>query len=209
MLVFHNLFPIVFAVFGEQDVLFFSSLILLAFLLIVAAFFGGAWIRKNTIAVSPYTGSPLRKAENLPYFSAKQILQFVFNKHEYDNRLFELKNASICRDTGRIFQDSVTWYDTVNVDWNFLQKRFPGNYVSWGSLSDHQKKALQEVHDTFEGYQTEFSSPQPSPRAVEPEYVFKKPGPLYVDMDTKVLLGWQVVPGTEFEVLVIQRPKKK
>ena len=34
-----------------------------------------------------------------------------------------------------------------------------------------------------------------------------RPGPLYVDIETKVLLGWKVVPGTDLEVLIVQKPK--
>jgi methionyl-tRNA synthetase len=40
-------------------------------------------------------------------------------------------------------------------------------------------------------------SASPSPRAIESEFAYTKPGPLYVDINTNILLGWQVVPGTE------------
>jgi hypothetical protein len=95
------------------------------------------------------------------------------------------------------------------VDWNFLQKRYPGKYVSWGSLTEDQKKEVREQHVSLEGFQTEFSCPEPMPRAIEPKYAFIKPGPLYVDIDHKVLLGWKEVPGTEMEVLIVQKPKPK
>jgi hypothetical protein len=88
-----------------------------------------------------------------------------------------------------------------------LHKRYPGNYVSWGSLTSEQQKVIMESHHLFEGYQNEFSCPIPSPRLIEPEYSFTKPGPLYVDVDTKVLLGWKCVPDTEFEVLIVTKPR--
>jgi len=96
--------------------------------------------------------------------------------------------------------------DTVKVDWTFLQKRYPGIWVSWGSLNSDQQRAISDAHESLEGFQTEVSSPSPAPRAIEPEYAYTKPGPLYVDIQTKVLLGWKVVPGTELEVLIVQKP---
>jgi hypothetical protein len=94
------------------------------------------------------------------------------------------------------------------VDWTFLQKRYPGHWVSWGSLSKEQQEAIRDVHESLGKFQTQESSPTPAPRAVEPEYAYTKPGPLYVDLETKILLGWQVVPGTDFEVLIVQKPIK-
>lgn len=192
----------------SADVIFFGVMLLLFFLVVVGSFFLTAWIRKRSVAVSPYSGFPLRRASDLPFESAKKILLFLYNKKEYDNRVFDIKKASFCRETGRIFQDSVSFFDTIHVDWNFLQKRHKGNYVSWGSLSLAQQMMIRENHDSLEEFQTEYSSPTPSPRGIEKEYALSKPGPLYVDIDTKMLLGWQIVPDTEFEVLIIQREKQ-
>ena len=129
--------------------------------------------------------------------------------HEYDNKFFDLNKAAICRTTGRIFPDSVTWYGAVEVDWNFLQKRYRGEYVSWGSLTEEQKTIIKERHLSLEGFQTKFSSPNPSPRFIEPEYAYTIPGPLYVDIRTGILLGWKCVPDTELEVLIVQKPFEK
>lgn len=127
--------------------------------------------------------------------------------HQYDNPMFDFDKAALCRETGRIFPNSVTWYGTIKVDWTFLQKRYPGNYVSWGSLSDYQKEIVRSSHHTLEGFQTEYSSPQPAPSKIESFYAMTIPGPLYVDLDTNVLLGWKSVPLTDLEVLVVQKPK--
>lgn len=129
--------------------------------------------------------------------------------HEYDNGLFDLSRAAICRTTGRIFPDSVTWHGSIRVDWNFLQKRYPGEYVSWGSLTQEQKTIIKEKHLSLEGFQTEFSSPKSSPRLIEPQYAYASPGPLYVDIRTGILLGWKCVPDTELEVLIVQKPFEK
>jgi hypothetical protein len=185
-----------------------GAIILVSFALLVLAFWlGWRWTQRSH-SVSPYTGLPLRRMTSISYYSAERILRFLHDLHQYDNRIFKLSRAAFCRETGRIFQDCVTWYDTINVDWTFLQKRYPGHYVSWGSLSKELQDSIREAHGSLEGFQTEYSSPTPSPRAVEPEYAYTKPGPLYVDPVTKVLLGWKVVPGTEFEVLIVQKPIK-
>lgn len=185
-----------------------ATLILLSFILLFGLFWVGWRLTRRSHSVSPYTGIPLRRLTEVSYFSAEKILKYLFNLKQYDNRIFKLRRASFCRETGRIFQDSVTWYDTINVDWTFLQKRYPGNYVSWGSLSKELQDSIREAHGTIEGFQTEMSSPNPSPRAIEPDYAYTKPGPLYVDIETGVLLGWKEIPGTEFEVLIVQKPVK-
>lgn len=92
------------------------------------------------------------------------------------------------------------------MDWRFIQKRFPGVFVSWGSLSDSQKDSIYSLHESLEGFQTLRSSANPSPKHVEKEFVLEKPGPLYVDLDAAVLVGWQQIPETELEVLIVQKP---
>lgn len=121
--------------------------------------------------------------------------------------MFDFRKASFCRETGRIFQNTINWMDIIHVDWNYLQSRFPGQFVSWGSLSRDQQAEIREAHESLEGFQIRFSSKRPAPINVEAEFALMKPGPLYVDISTKVLLGWKEVPGTELEVLIVQRPK--
>lgn len=182
--------------------------IFLCLAILVGVFWFGYWMSQRSRGVSPYTGVPLRRTRELAYYSSERILRYLHDYHQYDNRIFKLSRAAFCRETGRIFQDCVTWYDAVRVDWSFLQKRYPGHYVSFGSLNTAQLEAIRNAHDTLEGFQTDMSSPTPSPRGVEPEYAYTKPGPLYVDLETKVLLGWKIVPGTELEVLIVQKPTK-
>ncbi|CAF23388.1 MULTISPECIES: hypothetical protein [Candidatus Protochlamydia] len=187
-------------------VLFLSLVIVFTLALLVFLFWFGWWMSGKQMGVSPYTGLPLRKATELSYFAAEKTLLFLYYFKQYDNRIFKLRKAAFCRETGRIFTDCVTWLDTIKIDWTFIQKRYPGIYVSWGSLNKDQQKAVRDVHESLEGFQTDFSSPTAAPRAIEPEYAYSKPGPLYVDIQTKVLLGWKVVPDTELEVLIVQKP---
>ena len=179
-------------------VVLFSALILLSFVFLSLLFWIGWRISQRSQAVCPYTGLPLRRMSEASYF---------YDMRQYDNRIFKIKKAAFCRETGRIFQDCITLFDTIKIDWTFLQKRFPGHWISWGSLSREQQQAIRDLHVSLEKFQTIESSPNPSPRGIEPTYAYAKPGPLYVDLETKILLGWQIVPGTDFEVLVVQKPK--
>ncbi len=193
---------------GSGWAVLLAAIILVSFALLILLFWLGWRLTQRSHSVSPYTGVPLRRASEISYYSAERVLRYLYDLRQYDNRIFKLRRAAFCRETGRIFQDCVTWYDTINVDWNFLQKRYPGHYVSWGSLSKELQDYIRDSHSSLEGFQTEESSPNPAPRAVEPEYAYTKPGPLYVDPETKVLLGWKIVPGTNFEVLIVQKPIK-
>lgn len=198
----------VLAVVSQSDVVYFGFFLLFIFLAFFAIFVISHKIR-NKQALSPYTGIPLRRGRDMPYASMEKVLRFLYNRHEYDNKIFTIANSAVCRETGRIFPNCTSWLGTINVKWDFLQKRFPGTYVSWGSLSDAQREAIIAVHDSLDGFQTEFSCPLPSPNAIEPQYAFAKPGPMYVDLSTRVILGWQIVPGTPFEVLIVQRPRQQ
>lgn len=189
-------------------VLLISFAILITFFLLVAAFWFSWWFSGRAQGISPYTGLPLRRTTELSYYYAKNVVRFMRDFHQYDNRPFNLRRSAFCRDTGRIFPDCVTIFETVKLDWTFLKKRFPGNYVSWGSLNKEQKDAVKDLHDSLDGFQTEISCPDPSPRSIDPAYVMIKPGPLYVDIHTKVLLGWKEVPDTDLEVLIVQKPIK-
>lgn len=195
-----------FAVVSYQDVAFFSFAILFVFLLLMATFAFGWWVSRKQVSLSPYSRLPLRSGSDLSYSSIETILRYLYKMHQYDNRMFDLNRAAFCRETGRIFPNALTWYGTLHVDWNFLQKRHPGHYVSWGSLTAAQQEAVLRSHHKLEGYQFDYSSPNPSPRLIEPEYAFAKPGPLYVDVNTKVLLGWKLVPNSDFEVLIVTKP---
>lgn len=157
--------------------------------------------------IAPIPSNPFEELATFP-LRVKKILRFLYERQEYDNRIINLSNAVICRETGRVFSNVITWYDTVELDWSFINKRYPGHYVSWGSLNDLQQVVIREAHFSLSDFQTNFSCPNPSPKAVTPEYIYVKPGPLYVDMQTKVLVGWQCVPDSDFEVLIVQQPQK-
>jgi hypothetical protein len=192
----------------SYDVLFFSFIILSVFLGLFIVFMVSIWLSKHQDCPSPYTGSPLRHGENLSYETKKIILKYLYHLNQYENQMFELRKAAICRETGRIFPNGITWFNRISVDWTFLNKRYPGDFISWGSLSREQQLSVRMAHDTLEGFQTEYSSSNPSPRKIEEEFALASPGPLYVDINTKVVMGWKRVPETELELLIVQKPKK-
>lgn len=194
--------------YTSYDVVWFSFAILFVFTLLIAVFFYGLWVQKHQVCLSPYTKTPLRLGSTIPYQTAEKVLRYLFYMHQYDNRMFDVRKAAFCRETGRLFPNAVSYFDTIFVNWSFLEKRFPGSYVSWGSLSPTQKEMIRSNHYSLEGYQTEYSSLNPSPRGVEAAFAYAKPGPLYVDLETKVLLGWKLVPDTDLEVLIVQKPKE-
>ncbi len=162
--------------------------------------------RKPNVTKCPYTDLPLRRASELPFETKKRVYYFLEKFHEYDNRPFKFNRAAFCRETGRLFPDVIDWKGKMTISWNFLQKRHEGTWVAWGSLTDELKEQIRNRHIDLEGFQTARCSKEPSPRFIESRYVYEKPGPLYVDVDDGILMGWMLVPETELEVLVIQHP---
>jgi hypothetical protein len=190
------------------EVLFFALTITVFFISLFIFAIVSNKLQNPKRCVSPYTGKPMWFGEFVPLSSVKMIMKFLYyDIHGYDNRVFPMKNAMFCRDTGRIFPGTAPWWGYAKIDWSFLAKKYPGTYVSWGSLSAEHQEEIRKLHGSLEGFQTEISSPNPSPRAIEEKYVFTKPGPLYVDLTTYTLLGWKSVPETKFEVLIVQKPK--
>lgn len=191
--------------FGEIEVVLGMLVVVLAFMGLFG--FVGWWLTKAPkVTNSPYTGMPLQRAELLPYETRNKVARYLDAYHQYDNRPFRFKKAAYCRETGRLFPDCVNWIGQIEMDWSFLQKRHPGNWISWGSLSDELKVKIRNRHEDLAGFQSTRSSIRPSPRQVEPTFSYLKPGPLYVDIDTGILLGWKEVPNTEMEVLIVQKP---
>ena len=163
------------------------------------------WLSRRKGSLCPYTGLPLRHARTVSFFAKEKTARFLADLHQYDNQVFLFKRASFCRDTGRIFPDCVK-RELVRLDWSFLRKRYPGNFVSWGSLNEIEQSTIKLCHETMAGFQTERSCPNPMPEAIDTYHALLKPGPLYVDRQTKILMGWKEVGGTEFEVLIVQKP---
>lgn len=186
-------------------------LIVLLSLLVIACmvffFWLGYWWVNRRCSYCPYIRRRLEPATLLSYEVVERAHDFMSHFNSEQNPAFELKDASVCRETGRIFPDTVSANGVIHVDWDFLSDRYPGNWVSWGSLSEADQRRVRASHVTLRGYQTEVSCPLPKPSSIHMPYTLTKPGPLYVDLATYNLLGWKQLPGTNFEMLIVQTPK--
>lgn len=184
--------------------LFFSVFLMIgvfSFLLWV-----GWWSSTRRGSLSPYTKKPLELGIDVAPSIARFVEAFMLSHSQPENKPFDFANAAICTDTGRIFPECVKKGEIVKLDWTFLQKRYPGKYVSWGSLSEIEQATISMCHESMWGFQTKKSSPNAMPEHIDSYYALAKPGPLYVDRRTKTLLGWKEVHGVEFEVLIVQKP---
>lgn len=195
------------AVTTQGEYFWLGSAIVLAVIALLASFLYASWSTRKRSCISPYTGRPLRRASELSWITMELVLKYVFDSKDRNNKIFDIYSSAWCRQTGRIFPNCISWLDTMHVDWGFLAKRHPGRWVSWGSLTDEERIIVEARHESLMGYQTERSSPHADPSKVEEEFVYLKPGPLYVDLASSTLLGWQCVPETDLEVLIVQSSK--
>lgn len=191
---------------GNFDVVLFGMVLFLVLAGLVFYFFYSFIAYHRRGDVSPYSGMPLRSCKELTFFTQDKINRYLKSLHDFDNRPVDFSQASFCRETGRIFPNSMTWSGAIKLDWNFIRKRYRGHFVSWGSLPPEKRKEIEACHNALHEFQREISSPNPSPRLIDEATALAKPGPLYADPETKILMGWKLVPETEFEVLIVQKP---
>lgn len=182
-----------------------AAFFIMSFIMLIGWF----WTRKRKVVKLNclYTQVPLHPMYDISYDSLAKVHYFLEEYPGYENRQLRFSRAMVCRDTGKIFPECISWSGKARLEWDFLKKKHPGTYISWGSLSDEQKRSFEEDHDSLEGFQTGFSCNEPLPKNITTDYAFAKPGPLYVDLETRVLIGWKYVPETELEVLIVQKPR--
>lgn len=184
--------------------------LLLSFVVVLAAMAGllwfGWWVSKKRGSQSPYSKKPMTLGVDIAPSVRRFVNEFLESHPQPENSPIDFDTAAICPETGRIFANAAFRGSFVRLGWDFLQKRYPGRYVSWGSLDELEQATLRLCHESLAGFQTEISCPRPMPQAIDSHYALAVPGPLYVDRNAKVLLGWKQVPGTEFEVLIVQLP---
>jgi hypothetical protein len=192
---------------GNQAIwMLFLSVFLFVLILCFLLWFG-RWVSKNRGSVCPYTKKPMMLGVDLPVSFARQVEEFMKSQPQPENEPFDCCKSAICRETGRIFPNAIKRGEIIWLDWSFLEKRFPGNWVSWGSLPLDKQGVIKLCHTSLDGFQTEKSAPQQLPEHIGQDYIYTKPGPLYVDVAKKTLLGWKCVPGTYLEVLIVQKPQ--
>ena len=155
----------------------------------------------------PYTHEPMCLGVDVAASLAAYVNAFLIEQEQPDNPEIDFERAAYCPKTGRIFPDCVRPGEQISLSWDFIKRRYPGTFISWGALPEEERGVIKLLHDSFESFQTEKNSSKLRPEDVENEYATALPGPLYVDKSKKVLMGWKKVPGTYFEVLVVQKPK--
>jgi hypothetical protein len=191
---------------GEQAVaLFILSIVFIIALMCLLLWFGW-WVTKTRGSLSPYSKKPMILGVDLPISIGRLIEGYIQGLPQPENQPFDYTKAAVCRETRRIFPNAVKRGEIIRLGWDFLQERQRGAWVSWGSLPEQLKGVIRLCHKSLAGFQTEISSPNRMPQAIDQYYAYTQPGPLYVDVATKTLLGWKIVPGTDFEVLVVQKP---
>jgi hypothetical protein len=192
---------------GQSSLLLLALGFLLAGALLLLLWWTGYWLSNKSTQSSPYGQGSLRRADELS-FSASMHLQNFLNGLEDDcEALIDVSRSAICARTGRIFPDVINRWGELSLDWRFLRRCYDKPLVSWGSLSSDAQQHLRARHRSLEGFQTELSSQRARPQDVEYELAVLKPGPLYVDPKTAVVVGWKMVPCTDLEVLVRQKPR--
>ena len=77
------------------DVVFFSFLVLLVVLLLFVAFCVGVWLNRRQVCISPYSKLPLRRGSDLSYYSMESVLRYLYQLHQYDNRIYAYTSQPI------------------------------------------------------------------------------------------------------------------
>lgn len=189
------------------------SMVLTTFLLLLALFafmylfvFVGWRKTHRKGSLCPYAGVPLVYAKDLPA-SSRQIIDHTLAQYSAElNPPIDWSLAAICTKTGRLFTQCVAVSGTIYLDWNFLKKRAPGEWVSWGALTPEHQGEIYSLYRDMSFYQTDLCSPDAQPSRTNSFYAMTRPGPLYVNPHTNELLGWVSVPDTSYEILIHSRP---
>jgi hypothetical protein len=183
-----------------------ASLVAILGLLSFLLWFG--WKKEKVRgSVCPYCRETMSLGIDVARSISCMVDAFMQEQPQPDNPKIDFMTAAYCPTSGRIFPNCVGPHEQILLSWDFLNKRYKGTYVSWGSLSEEERGVLKLLHGSLEGYQTETSSKRLRPEDVEEEFTSLAPGPLYVDRKERVVIGWKKVPGTHFEVLIVQRPR--
>ena len=181
-------------------------LLFIFFLLALLVLFN--WKREGIRGnVCPYCRKPMRLGIDVAFSMRSYVNAFLEEQPQLDNPQIDFSKAAYCSETGRIFTECVSTLERISLSWDFIQRKCSGKYISWGALSEDEKSIYKILHGSIEGFQTEESSHLLRPECVEPLFSTISPGPLYIDRETKILVGWKKVPGTYFEVLVVQHPQ--
>lgn len=194
---------------GASAILVFVLVFLLCLGVLASLVWMGWWWTHRRGCVSPYSGKTLRRGQDLAFSATTKVMAYLNTFEDVENPTFDVRFAAVCPATGRIFPDCVNIFGGIRVDWGFIKRRAPGDWVSWGSLSKTQQDYILYRHEGgLHHFQTGDSCLNARPRDVDEYHALLKPGPLYVDVAAGLVMGWKLVPGTDLEVLVVQKPTR-
>lgn len=157
---------------------------------------------------SPFSGLPLRKGGELSFFAEKKLHEFYMSLPRHFNQTPKLDKSTICTSTGRIFPNSISKFGATSNPKDIFLNYPKGDYILWQELSDPLKKTIIENHDSIKGFQINQLPKYTKEQPLNHKFAHIKPGPLFVDLKTKALLGWKEIPETNLETLVYQPPTK-
>ncbi|QLH35518.1 MAG: hypothetical protein HWD61_04670 [Parachlamydiaceae bacterium] len=123
-------------------VIYLTFAILSALLVTFASYIISYRVMNRPPSLSPYTKFPLRRAMDLSFDSKERVLRFLFNMHQYDNPMFDFEKAALCRETGRIFPNALTWYGTIKLDWTFCKNVILASMFRGAAYPMNKKKSF-------------------------------------------------------------------
>ena len=167
---------------------FFTLGMIIGGIALILFFLGGWWLFNRTGSKSPFTNGEMRKGIDVSYSAVQKIYAFISNFDPILNPRFDIKKAVICKQTGRIFPKSVNSFGVICIPKYYIKHYAKGSWLEWSELTQEQQ--LDYKHrgtHLLKGY------------------IMRKhnqPGLLYVNLEHRLLMGWQQVPGTDFELLI-------
>lgn len=136
---------------------------------------------------SPWSGQSMLKGKDLTFSAVAELRAHLAAQGQPENPDFEPLKAAVCKQTGRVVCDAINRFGVIRVPRDYISRRYPGNYTAWTQLSLPEQQATAARHLSLKSFVLEG---------------------LYVDLATKTLVGWQPVPGTGLEILVVQKPQQ-
>ena len=178
---------------GQWVVMLAAVIFLSRSFCLIALFWFGWRMTQRSHSVSPYTGIPLRRTTEISYYSAERILKYLYDLHQYDNRIFKSNRLLFAGKRGGFFKiASPGMMSSASIGIS-CRNGIPAT-MSPGEAYQETQDAIREAHASI---WMDFRQRNPPPLLSAHDRTgicLYKTGPLYVDPETKVLLGWKKSP---------------
>lgn len=149
----------------------------------------------------------LMPAEQLHFTAMQYVHQFLQN-HPYSQMKVDLTSTLVCRKTGRIFSCDTKCRRTMKSAECYLMQHYSGVLVPWSTLNQEQKQNFVARHSCLKHFQLHPSGANTAFSYSDWTSADMKPGPLFVDLEAGVAVGWQCIPHTNLEIIIVQPPSK-